>query len=492
MTNERYIRRCDKAFCCIYIGILIFYSVSCKKIVEIQAPVTSISQENVFSSDATAISALTGIYASMSGTTTFTGNASITVFTGLSADELSLYNGVTTQNYIAYYKNTLISNSSNSYGSEFWKPLYNYIFNCNLAIEGLSSSTTLTNAVKQQLLGEAKFLRAYFYFYLVNLFGDVPVTLSTDPKINSSLARSSKNEVYQQIVEDLLDAESLLSENYLNGTLQPYASSSERTRPTKWAATALLARVYLYTKDYSNSELEATKLINETNTFGIVSLDNVFLKNSKEAVWQLQPVKTGRNTEDGITFIIPSTGPSNPNGTAGNPVYLSTDLLGAFESTDQRKLLGKWINSIKVNGVTYYFPYKYKLTTFSSGTATEYLMVLRLAEQYLIRAEAKAMLSDINGGASDLNMIRSRAGLGKLTFTSKEDLLTAILHERHVELFTELGARWLDIKRLEKVDAVMNNAVITKGTAWNSYQQLYPLPFVDLEADQNLSQNPNY
>ncbi|WP_431217938.1 RagB/SusD family nutrient uptake outer membrane protein [Puia sp. P3] len=126
---------------------------------------------------------------------------------------------------------------------------------------------------------------------------------------------------------------------------------------------------------------------------------------------------------------------------------------------------------------------------------TEYLMVFRLGEQYLIRAEARIQLGK-SEGASDLNAIRVRAGLDVYAgSTDKASLLNAIQHERQVELFTELGHRWFDMKRTGNLDAIMGapgNACSAKGGAWQSYKQLFPMPFADITQDQNLKQNTGY
>jgi hypothetical protein len=141
---------------------------------------------------------------------------------------------------------------------------------------------------------------------------------------------------------------------------------------------------------------------------------------------------------------------------------------------------------------TYYYPYKYKVNT-PGAPVTEYEMVLRLGEQYLIRAEAEANNSDTNDAVNDLNVIRKRAGLANYAgATDKSSLLTAILHERQVELFSEWGHRWLDLKRTSVVDVVMPIATPQKGGTWQSSKQLYPLPQADLQDDPNLVQNPGY
>jgi hypothetical protein len=477
------------------IDILLFFllATGCKKFVVIDAPKTSINEENVYKTDATAIAVLTSIYGQMVNDGRFTGRTGISLLTGLSADELTLAGAVTDDRLIAYYRNQLRVNPYENFGCELWggagSNLFNYIFICNAAIEGLNKSGSLTTSVKKQLLGEAKFMRAFFYFYLVNFFGEVPLALTTNPAVNATLSRSPVPMVYQQIVADLKEAQELLNDNFLNRDLQSYNGTPERVRPTKWAATALLARVYLYLADYPNAETEASKIISNSSRFSLPALNSVFLKNSTEAIWQLQPVLTGRNTEDAFVFVLPITGPSS----YANPVYLSPQILNAFEPGDQRRKGGSWIDSVIVSGTTYFFPAKYK-ATITSGAASEYLMVLRLAEQYLVRAEARAQQNNIGGAQEDLNRIRTRAGLPDITANDKASLLQLILKERQVEFFTEWGHRWLDLKRTGKVDAVMSVATPLKanGGQWQSFQQLYPVLYTDIQMNSYLNQNTGY
>jgi len=469
--------------------LVFFYSfslivglVGCNKLVEVAPPVTSITDDNVYASDATAIAVLTGIYGQLSTTSNYNsmGLTTISLFSGLSSDELTLFGGGT-GNYNAYYTNNL---SVGAGGFEYWNNIYPYIFTCNSAIEGLASGSSLTPAIKRQLEGEAKFMRALFYFYLVNLYGDVPLALSTDYSLNGLLSRSSKAQVYSQIVNDLKDAQTSLSADYLDPTL--LNTTNERVRPTKWAAAALLARTYLYTQNWDSAEVQSTSVINNLSMYGLDSLNGVFLANSTEAIWQLQPVNTGWNTEDARVFIIPSTGPDP----FAYPVYLSPQLLNSFESTDLRRT--NWIDSTIVAGNTYYFPYKYKVN-LQGAPVMEYLMMLRLGEQYLIRAEARAYQGNTTGAVQDLNIIRIRAGLPPTTAASQSDLIAAIQHERQVELFTELGQRWLDLKRTGSVDSVMNSVCPLKnGSNWVTNQKLYPIPLGDIQRDPNLVQNPGY
>jgi len=465
------------------IGILLFFLCSCKKIIEVRSPYTSINEENIYNDDAMAISVLTGIYTQMGlFGSAMTGNGGISFLTALSSDELTLFKDVSDARYKAYYLNSL--SADDNYGTDLWPTLYGYIYTCNDAIEGLTKSETLTKSIKEQLLGEAKFVRAFCYFYLVNLYGDIPLLTSTDYKSNALVSRSPQKDVYEQIIKDLNEAKNLLKEGYLGGNLK---NSDERTRPNKWAATALLARVYLYDREYIKAEIEATEVINNTTLYKIDSLNKVFLKNSQEAIWQLQPVNSGRNTEDAFYFILSESGPTSS--TAGQPVYLNDHLIKAFEKDDRR--FTSWVDSVTVLGETYYYPFKYKNANPNSAV-TEYLMVLRLSEQYLIRAESRAEQNNVIGAQEDLDAIRSRAGLTGTLANDKSSLLDAIMNERRVELFTEWGHRWLDLKRTGKIDIIMRPAATAKGGTWDPIQALYPIPISDISRNPNLDQNPGY
>lgn len=477
-----------------FFATFIFLTEGCKKLTEVDPPSTSLTGAAVFSNDANAISALTGIYSSMSSSTPFVPGtpSSLDVFPGLSSDELALWSGSQSAQFQAYYDNNL-SASGNNYGTEYWSTFYSYIFRSNDAISKINASTTLTPSVKQQLLGEAYFLRAYFYFYVTGLYGNVPLALTTDPKINASLAQTDQPHVYSQIISDLKQAQSLLSAQYLDATL--LTTVTDRVRPTKWAATALLARTYLYNHQWPAADSAATVLINNAGQFSLSTLNNTFLRASmgnNEAIWQLQPVTSSpANTFDGVSFYMT---PAGPNQAGNQGIYLSNFFLNAFEPGDNRAT--QWVGKITIGSTTYYFPYKYKQYSAAAGTpVTEHLMILRLGEQYLIRAEARAMEGNIGGAQADLNAIRTRAGLGGTNASDQASLLTAILHERQVELFTEQGHRWLDLKRSGTINTIMTAVTPVKSNGvfnWNSNQQLYPIRPQDIILDPNLRQNSGY
>jgi len=473
------------------ITLFVFFLAGCKKLVDVNPPVTKVTTDNAYSSDATAIAVVTGLYAQMSANTYPTISIpTISMAAGLSADELVLWSGNTSTNLIAYYKNTL---SINTGGFEFWNNIYPYIFTCNAAIAGINASTSISPLVKQQLLGEAMFLRAFYYFYLVNLYGDVPLVLTTDYNVNATLPRTPKKDVYNQIIADLQTARNYLNDGYVKSdavTVYSPVSSAERVRPNKSTASALLARVYLYTENWTNADSMATSVISNSTYYKLTSLDTVFLKNSQEAIWQLQPItnNTITNTAEAVFFIL-SVAPAGVN--SSHPVYLNPLLINSFEANDSRKT--HWTNTYTDASGTYYYPYKYKVTTVgTSVTTTEYRMMLRLGEQYLIRAEARAMEGNLAGAITDLNIIRNRAGLPATTATMQSDILKSIQHERQVELFTEMGQRWLDLKRTNSIDSVMSVVVPSKNTTWSTIQQLYPLPLTDIQRDPKLIQNPGY
>lgn len=464
-----------------YIFLLSILFLSCEGFVDVGPPKVEMITSTVYSGDATASSAINGIYAEMMSTTGFASGDiySITSLTGLSSDEF--VNNSTDENRVSFFRNSLLPTTTVIYGS-LWEEGYKYIYYANSVIEGLEKSTSLTDTVKSQLEGEAKFIRAFCYFYLTNLWGDIPLVTSIDYRVTSKVSKSPPSLIYDLVISDLKEAQSLLSSNY-------NYSGEERVRPTKWAATALLSRVFLYKGDWQGAEVEASAVIANTDLFELLDLNSVFLANSREAIWQLMPVIPNLNTKEGRRFIITST---------PNHVSLSNHLLNSFEEEDVRKV--NWIGSKTISGVTYYYPFKYKVRTGSD--LTEYSMVLRLAELYLIRAEARVQQEKIEEAVSDIDAIRVRAGLGLLQETTpdlnKTNVLMAIERERRSEFFAEWGHRWLDLKRTlgynsnstTRADEILS---VIKGTDWQPSDKLYPIPQTEIASNTNLNpQNPGY
>ena len=190
------------------------------------------------------------------------------------------------------------------------------------------------------------------------------------------------------------------------------------------------------------------------------------------------PQTDGRNTNEGASFIFNS----------GPPPFatLRSELINTFETGDLRK--SHWTRVITSGSNTWYHAYKYKQRS-STASTQEYSIVLRLPEMYLIRAEARARLGELTNAKSDLEIIRSLAGLGATTAVTQQDILTAILNERRVELFTEFGHRFFDLRRFGQLD----NTLTVLKPDWSTNEALFPLPESELLLNPNLApQNPGY
>jgi hypothetical protein len=443
---------------------------------DVGPPPTQVVDTNVYTGDASATAGVLGIYIGLTSrgraVPGIANDAGLSTYLGVAADELLF----ATTAYDSYRLNQ-ISPAGNAPGL-VWSQAYTSIFQCNTAVAGLTASSTLTASLKTQLLGEVKFLRAFNYFYLTNLFGDVPLALSTDYTTSSTLARTPRADVYAQVVLDLLDAQKLLAPTY--------PVSTERTRVNQAAATALLARVYLYQQNWAAAETQASAVLAQASLYTLPTLDKVFLSNSPEAIWQLRYAGTvSTNTAD-AGYFVPASLTVAPTAT----FQLTNALVSAFGTPDNRATT--WTSAYTVAGTTYRYPFKYqqRIATPSAGLATEYSVVLRLAEQYLIRAEARIRQGKVSDGLADLNAVRSRAGATALpTGLSQADALLAVENERRLELFTEYGHRWFDLIRTGRVAAVLGPQ---KGVAWDANDNLWPIPATQLLANPALTQNPGY
>lgn len=450
------------------VGILITTLLqSCDEFTQTDMPITELNTVAVFEEMNTANAAMANVYAQLRDNGLLTGkNNGISKEMGLYADELTWY-GNSNQSSANFYTNTLIPTHQTV--ADWWNRGYSQIYATNALIEGVGLSDKLSQAQQDQLIGEAKFVRGLLHFYLLQLYGGIPYVTGTDYTVNKSVKRLPTAEVYDLIIADLEDASGLLPEDYL---------SPERTRVNSYAAKALLARVYLYAGKWAEAANSASAVLNHTEYYvWETDLNAVFLKESATTIWQYAGRSAIRNTDDGTTFIFTAAPP--------NSVALTTTLLNAFEAGDQRKL--NWTKGVGSGTNVFYHPNKYKKRGAASPQM-EYTVVLRLAEQYLIRAEARAHQGDLIGAMEDLNIIRSRAGLDNTTAASEVELLNAILHERQVEFFTEFGHRFMDLKRFGAL-----SVALAGKPDWDATEEHLPLPQSELNLNPNLgSQNPGY
>ncbi|MDO6431817.1 RagB/SusD family nutrient uptake outer membrane protein [Flavitalea sp. BT771] len=453
----------------------------CNKYLDTPLPAGTISEENVYISDNSVSAVVTGNFLSLVKSSLSTGSLSNS--TGLYVDELLDLN--------TGFPNPYYSNAIQAANAGQWTDAYANLYYVNSALEGIRG-TAAQLYFKNQWLGETYFLRGVLYFHLTNLYGDVPLALTPDYAINNKLSRAPQSQVYNQIVSDLTQAKDLLNSGYTDGY---GAATSHRVRPNRYAAMAMLGKVYLYLQKWDSASAMADSVIANAGVYSLEPVDKVFGTSSMETIWSLA---LPSNESKGYQYGYYNNGMPNPIVSPNTPgtynVYasLNTDLVNTFEAGDLR--LSNWVREVPVTGVTpavtYYFPGKYT----APAASDENEIMLRLAEIYLIRAEARAHLTDIAGAQSDLNRVRTRAGLANTTATDATALLDAILRERRVELFTEGASRFFDLKRTGNIDPVMTAFAPTKirVATWSHYMQLFPIPLNDLIQDPNLTPNPGY
>ncbi|UQA74159.1 RagB/SusD family nutrient uptake outer membrane protein [Sphingobacterium siyangense] len=448
---------------------------SCEKLIEIDDPTNELPSEVIFKSETTAKSALAGAYAAMTSSSVF--NVNITQFNGMSAGEMDFVGSTVFLDFMQNSYDPVVTTRINN----IWSETYNVIYLFNSVIAGLSDNKAISASAAQQMIGEARVMRAFCYFHLMNMFGEVPLVTITDVNKTNILPRIPVSEIYDWLTIELEEAKNLVGDAYPGAV-----GMNSRAQVNKSAAKALLARIYLFQKNYTKAEQYATEVINKTDLYTLLSkadLGKVFLKDSKEAILQLGPAVFNTNgyTVEGSTFL--------PNDFSEVANYeLSQDLLEGFADGDARRTV--WVKESNYSGKKTFQPFKYQNYDQSSAESsgrTEVPMLLRLAEQYLIRAEARSHSNNSARAREDLNVLRRRAGLQDLA--TNVNLDEAILKERQVEYFCELGDRWYTIKRMGKVDAIMQQL---RPTFWKPYAQLYPIPQPARDTNPFLTQNDGY
>src|SRR5205809_1008173 len=348
-----------------------------------------------------------------------------------------------------------------------WQAAYNGINRTNNLIDAIPRVAALTQAQRDQYRGEALFIRALLYSILARYHGGVPIV--TEPShgvgAQSLVSRATLQEVYAFIEADLEEAATLLPAGRVVG------------KATRGAANALLARVYLEDGKYVQAEDKATRLIGDPTysllpsysavVSGVTRVSFFATKNSSESIFELQYSVNNSNSQ-AFWFFTQALG-----GRWGfSP---SLNLYSAFEAGDPRRDA-----SIGISG-TSRFGNKY----FRIALGDDNVIVLRLAEMYLIRAEANARL----GAApvfvrADVNVVRARAGLAPpaTTLTAQTDLLNAILQESRGEFAME-GHRFFDLRRMGLATTVLNIP---------PERLLFPIPQAERDVNSNLTQNPGY
>lgn len=441
---------------------------SCKKYLEVGPPRVNLTGQTVFASNSTATAAMLSVYIPMEQS----GIAhNLTTWGGIASDELTNYS--TSASTVAIASNNITPENGNI--NTIWTSLYQYIYRCNSVIEGTTNNQNLTETVRRQLQGEAYFVRAFCHFQLLNFFGNIPYNKVTDYAVTSTQAQQDATAILPQLIADLQLSKSLLREEYVKGDNTP---GTDRIRPNKWAAAALLARVYLFSEQWARAEAETDTVLQKPMYALNPELQQVFRSTSSEVIWQLQPVVPGFNSYAGAV--------SQP--TAFRPFFfsLAQSLVDSFETGDKRKTA--WVTLTTYSGQNYSWLHKYKVGQ-NAPTLTEFTTLIRLAEVYLVRAEARARQDKITLALEDVNRIRDRAGLPGLILTLQEDVVRVVLKERRLELFGEFPHRWFDLTRTNQANTVMP---VIKGTSWSSTDQLFPIPQNEMLRHPGMIQNQGY
>jgi tetratricopeptide (TPR) repeat protein len=355
-------------------------------------------------------------------------------------------------------------NADNATISAAWNAIYRTINRANnviAAVPGIADPT-LTEALRNQYLGEAYFVRALAYFDLARTWGGVPV-VTAPTKIagdNQSIPKSSVVQTYAQVLSDLENAESLLPE------------TTDRYRATKKTAWALKARYYLYQQDYDKAEEYASKLIADSKYRLVKPFNSFFALNARgsdESILEL--------FYNGTTEVNTHRNQWQPQTNGGTRQWAPNDALVALVNNaaigGTRSTLVVKDNQNRWYGNLYY-----------RTPASDPSYIIRIAELYLIRAEARAKLENLEGALEDLNAVRARADIAPSTATTQDDILLAIEDERRIEFALE-PHRWFDLVRTGRADDILN---VTE-----SFRLVLPIPAEQILVDGDIvKQNEGY
>ncbi|MDJ0364656.1 RagB/SusD family nutrient uptake outer membrane protein [Hymenobacter sp. H14-R3] len=389
---------------------------------------------------------------------------------------------------------------SNPMTTRLWNGSYVGIGACNLVLQKVPGIATMSEAVRKRSLGEAQFLRAKYYFDLVRAYGDVPLILipAASPD-EARIARTPAAQVYEQIVLDLQAANIALDGSY---------SGLDLTRATKWAATGLLAKVYLTQGNKAGAATQARSVITGSGKALWANYGDNFKvanENGQESLFEVQYLN-GFNEYifDGLGFVgneffAPRGQGLVPQGGYGFNVP-EKEFVDGYEAGDKRRDVTIWkpgdaypagsTAKVQPDFIDPTSPYGYNCKKWFVGKVNTNVWdsplnfpVLRLSEMYLILAEAVGPTQE---GLDAVNKVRTRAGLPNLT-ANTANFTQAVVKERRYELAFE-DDRWFDLKRTG--DLTKLPALVAKGV--KPFNSLLPIPQSERDANPNLTQNPGY
>lgn len=436
----------------ILIGIAIAFS-SCDDFLEIPSE-TNLSTAIYFKSQSDFEQAINGAYAPLRGL--YNGYNGAWAMGEMRSDNTTyIYNTVDRGQIQGEYIKDFVEQSDNAIPLNKWVSNYSIISRVNFILESIDN-IEFDKAVKDNIKGQAYFLRALCYLDLVQYFGSVPLHLApVKSKDEASLPLASISDIYKSIIDDAGQAKNLL----------PDKATQEPGRPTSGSAIMVLANSYINLKEWNNAdevlkEIKGYKLLPD-----YASIYDINNKNNEESIFEIQykAGTDGFNSSFIYTFIPPMTseeiydltGVSQSERTMEAYNVPTPDLIKAYEPNDKRKDAS--IGYLTAHGATYPYVKKYLHAHNIPGNTGDNWPVYRYAEALLFKAEVANELDRPAEACGYLNDVRERAGLGR-TFSSsdKDAIREAIFKERRVELAFE-NKRWLDLVRSGKAEAVMKS-----------------------------------
>ncbi len=370
---------------------------------------------------------------------------------------------------------------SNGIVTSTWQDSYVAIQRANVVLNRIGNVTYAVEATRQARVGEMKFIRALLYFNLVRLYGDVPLVTqeTTDPNAYFGQGRTPTAQVYTQIIKDLTEAAGVLP-----------TTAAQPGRVVKTAAQALLAKVYLTQKNYAAAQTQLLAVVASgkhgllPNPADVFSLAN---ENNREIIFAVQFASGVNGNTQGSTMFQQYSASNTVQGAKGHNLP-TRSLYALYPAGDLRKTAYVGVTATGT-------PYSKKLappTTVITDGGSD-VVVLRYADVLLLLAEVSNELGNAADAATNLNLVRTRAGLPPTTATSAADLRAAIALERQLELVNE-GQRWFDLLRTGTAIQVMNDWFKANGIliTITSKNLLMPIPLGQVNTDPTILQNPGY
>lgn len=467
---------------------------SCKDSFLDKQPLATVLDATYYSTEKEASDAVIGVYSIMQKQAAYGMN--LPSFIDGAGDDI-LYNAYANadQNFIIRYN----ISPDNGALNDTWRNFYTGIVRANLLIDKVPKAQ-FDEKVRNRIIGEAKALRAFYYFHLVNLFGDVPLVitpLNTSPEAIKT-PRTPVTQVYTQIEKDLTEAIAVLPKK------SQYASS-DLGRVTQGTAQALLANAYLFQKKYQQAADMSAQVI-ASGEYSLVPdyYANFTLQgeNGPESVFELQESGSivGGWTDDNLGNDIHMRYRPGCNGEGGWGGFVPAwTLEQAFETGDKRKGVTVILPGDKFQGTTFdcraqgkhWTPGERKAGGPRDDANPLNYPLIRYAEVLLINAEANAELGKLTDAATPLNLVRKRAGLAATTATTQDALRTAVRQERRVEFGNE-AKRLYDLRRWGIVVEAIKSVYGESGIQAKKHE-LFPIPQQQIDLSEGaLTQNPGY